>query len=217
MVVIMKKFLAVLLASLMMSGTIGAFADTLPEDAATAEIAETSEQQPIEEAEQAKKYYSDAIGVEVIIQKKMVVVDSTAVFELYDAEDNFLSSAQAWIGGETQSIYLHYSVPQYKLGTDFKLKLVSGLRSAKYYSDMIEPGGMFTLHTYYIENEDGTTFDGNNFSLEGCPEYDKGICVYYNGRLVNFYARPRMIDGAAMANVEELAAAMRVKSQYYPE
>ena len=79
MVVIMKKFLAVLLASLMMSGTIGAFADTLPEDAATAEIAETSEQQPIEEAEQAKKYYSDAIGVEVIIQKKMVVVDSTAV------------------------------------------------------------------------------------------------------------------------------------------
>lgn len=147
----------------------------------------------------------------------MSVVDSTAVFELYDAEDNFLSSAQAWIGGETQSIYLHYSVPQYKLGTDFKLKLVSGLRSAKYYSDMIEPGGMFTLHTYYIENEDGTIFDGNNFSLEGCPEYDKGICVYYNGRLVNFYARPRMIDGVAMANVEELAAAMRVKSQYYPE
>lgn len=224
MVVIMKKFLAVLLASLMMSGTIGAFADTLPEDAATAEIAETSEQQPVEkeaenipETEQAKEYYSDAIGVEVIIQKKMSVVDSTAVFELYDAEDNFLSSAQAWIGGETQSIYLHYSVPQYKLGTDFKLKLVSGLRSAKYYSDVIEPGGMFTLHTYYIENEDGTTFDGNNFSLEGCPEYDKGICVYYNGRLVNFYARPRMIDGIAMANVEELAAAMRVKSQYYPE
>ena len=217
MVVIMKKFLAVLLALLMMSGTIGVFADNLPEDTTTAEIAEISEQQPVEEAEQAKKYYSDAIGVEVIIQKKMVVVDSTAVFELYDAEDNFLFSAQAWIGGETQSIYLHYSVPQYKLGTDFKLKLVSGLRSAKYYSDMIEPGGMFTLHTYYIENEDGTIFDGNNFSLEGCPEYDKGICVYYNGRLVNFYARPRMIDGAAMANVEELAAAMRVKSQYYPE
>lgn len=48
MVVIMKKFLAVLLASLMMSGTIGAFADTLPEDAATSEIAETSEQQPVE-------------------------------------------------------------------------------------------------------------------------------------------------------------------------
>ena len=100
MVVIMKKFLAVLLASLMMSGTIGAFADTLPEDAATAEIAETSEQQPVEkeaenipETEQAKEYYSDAIGVEVIIQKKMSVVDSTAVFELYDAEDNFLSSA----------------------------------------------------------------------------------------------------------------------------
>lgn len=208
-----KKIIAVILALAVLSNVSITMAQTslFPEPSDVHEIPEVFSE---ESSEAIPEEYSDALGIDVLLEEKMVVVDSTAVFELYDTDGNLLGTNERWIGGDTRSLYLYFKLPQYKLGTDFVLKLVSGLTNFTYYSDRIWEGGTATLHTYLIKNDDGTYFQGNNFIISGCPLYEKGICVYYNGSPVNFSTRPRIIDGAAMASVTELGNAMKLRSNY---
>jgi hypothetical protein len=167
--------------------------------------------------ETAPEQFSDALGIDLFIEDKMVVTDSTAKFELYDMEGNLLGTDEEWIGSDTDRVYIYFKLPQYRMGTEFKLKLVSGLTNITYYSDKIWPGEETVLQTYLIKNNDGTYFQGNNFILTGCPVYEKGICLYYNGPMIELSPRARIIDGVAMAPVNDLAAAMKLKADYSQE
>lgn len=183
----------------------------------TADTTEATQTESVYDAEANPERYSDAVGVDVYIDYKMVPTDSTAVFELYDTAGQLLGTCEQWIGSDTRLVYLHFPVERYELGKEFELKLVSGLRSFVYYSDTIRPGESAKLQTYIADNGDGTYMQGNNFIISACPEYEKGICVYYNGSLISFYSRPRVMDGVAMAPVDVLGGAMKLKTQYYPE
>ena len=161
--------------------------------------------------------YSDALGIDVFMNDKMVVTESEAVFELYDKKGNLIDTNTREITKDTEQIYLHFSIPRYKLGTEFVLKLVSGMTNVIYYEDRIWEGEKATLKTYFYRDENNNPIQGNTFIMTGNPLYEKGICLYYNGKLLEFNDQPKMVNGMAMAPILEMAKAMKVKAEYHED
>lgn len=161
--------------------------------------------------------FSDALGFDIIMEDVMLPLSDTAVFELYDSDGNILGTDAREINADTKSIYLYFKLPQYRLGTDFKLKLVSGMAGFTYYSDRYWIGQTVDLHTYVYQNEDGSFFQGNNFIFTGYPLHEKAVCIYYNEKPLKYTVRPRIEDGTAMVAADEAAAAMFAKYSYSEE
>ena len=210
--------LTALLITAVLSLSSAAFAENIEngETAAKTALTATAAEDKIT-PETNPEYFSDALGFDIIMEDVMVPIADTAVFELYDANGKLLGTNKREVNADTKSLYLYFKLPQYKLGTDFKLKLVSGMAGFTYYSDRYWLGQTVDLHTYVYQKEDGTFFQGNNFIFTGYPLHEKGICVYYNEKPVNFSVRARLIDGTAMAAADEMAAAMRAKYSYSEE
>ena len=201
-----KTKIAIIIASVILLFAVGVMAaDKVADNIEAAYMAEHPEE------------YSDALGVDIFIEDKMLITDSEAVFELYDTKGKLIGTNTREITADTERIYLHFTMPTYKLGTDFVLKLVSGLTNVLYYEDRVWAGEETTLHTYVINNEDGTVFQGNNFIMHGCPLYEKGICIYYDGELLEFEDTPKIVNGVAMAPIMELGKAMKLKSEYHED
>ena len=161
--------------------------------------------------------FSDALGVDIIMENVMLPIADTAVFELYDSNGRLLGTNTREINANTKSIYLYFTHPQYRLASDFNLKLVSGMAGFTYYSDRYWVGQTVKLHTYVYQKEDGEFFQGNNFIFTGYPLHEKAICIYYNEKPLKSTVRPRIIDGTAMVCAEEMAAAMMAKYSYSEE
>lgn len=53
------------------------------------------------------------------------------------------------------------------MGEKFKVKLVSGLRSLKYYDKKIEPDGILEVQTYGYLNENGEYVQNNGCAMNG--------------------------------------------------
>ena len=75
----------------------------------------------------ADKNTSDSIHLEFKMIPRMQVKDSTAEFYLYDSAGNLVAEASEWVGGITEKLSFDISVPRYKLGESFSLKLNGGL------------------------------------------------------------------------------------------
>lgn len=163
------------------------------------------------------EFFSDALGFDILMEDVMLPLSETAVFELYDSHGNLLGTNEREINADTKSLYLYFKLPQYRLGTDFTLKLVSGMAGFTYYSDTYYPGDTVNVHTYVYQNEDGSFFQGNNFIFTGHLLHEKAVCVYYNGAQLLSSARPRIIDGTAMVAAEEIASAMHANYEYFAD
>ena len=89
--------------------------------------------------------------------------------ELYNDKDEFLGSQLRYVGWDTPSVSMVFTVPQYRMGEKFKVKLVSGLRSLRYYDDWVEPGGTLEVQTYGYLNDKGEYTQCNGAVLAGNP------------------------------------------------
>lgn len=234
----MKKFLGMFLAvSVILSG-IGAFAETatpMPTESAapqatenvtvsaepTAEPTETTiptaepTVEPTSTPAIPQNELSTQFVLDIDITPHKYIVSSDVTVELYTDSDELLGSITENVSQGTSSLNLIFNVPQYRMGEKFKVKLVSGLRSLKYYDEKIEPNGTLEVQTYGYLNENGEYIQNNGCAMNGNPNYDKELCMYVSGNfLQDVSPRARIVDGVAMMPVRAIGEAMGLKVTY---
>lgn len=178
----------------------------------TAEPVPTAEPESVPQQELSAQFN---LTLDVIPRK--YIISTNAVIELYNENDELLGSQLSYVGWGVPSFTMTFDVPEYRMGEKFKIKLVSGLRMMRYYDTIIEPGGTLTVDTYGYLNENGEYVQSNGCSVEGEPEYEKELCMYVNGSLLEDcdpYAR--IVDGVAMMPVRRIGEAMGLKVKYDP-
>ena len=235
----MKKFLGMFLAvSIVLSG-IGAFAETAsPAPTETPQVTEeptVSPETTFEPTETAtptaeptvKPTSTPTIPVNELSTQFVLNIDITShkyiipndvTIELYSSSDELLGSITENVSQDTSSLNLIFNVPQYRMGEKFKVKLVSGLRSLKYYDKKIEPDGILEVQTYGYLNENGEYVQNNGCAMNGNPNYDKELCMYVSGNfLQDVSPRARIVDGIAMMPVRAIGEAMGLKVTYDPK
>lgn len=158
---------------------------------------------------------SDAVGVDINIAPHQWVVDSIAKFNLFDKDGNLVGTSEQWIGGNTHSIRLQFSVPQYVVGDTFTLGLVDGFKSLKYYNDIITPGGSFILGTYAMEGKNGEVIHGNNFAMDADPNFRTAINFYYDNKQIPLWPMGQIIDGTGMVSAYDIGKAVGMKVEYH--
>ncbi len=145
------------------------------------------------------------------------IIANNAFVELYSEDGELLGSQHRYVGYDTPSVTMVFEVPEYRMGTNFKVKLVSGLRSLKYYDSYVEPGGTLDVQTYGYLDENGVYAQANGCIMTGNPEYDKELRIYAGGEWHNNLSpRARLIDGVSMMPVRAIGEAMGLKVTYDP-
>lgn len=156
------------------------------------------------------------LNIDITSYKYIIPNDVTV--ELYSSSDELLGSITENVSQDTSSLNLIFNVPQYRMGEKFKVKLVSGLRSLKYYDKKIEPDGILEVQTYGYLNENGEYVQNNGCAMNGNPNYDKELCMYVSGNfLQDVSPRARIVDGVAMMPVRAIGEAMGLKVTYDPK
>lgn len=154
------------------------------------------------------------ITITIYLEEKMQVVDSVAVFELYDKNGKSLGQREEWIGGITKKIDLSFEVPEINAGDKFRLQLKSGLCSLKYYDDVCSEGESIILTSYaYIDKTDKVHIR-KDFNLDATPYFEHAIVVYADGYIQNLYPRARLVDDTAMIPVIPVAQALGISARY---
>ena len=127
----MKKIIALLLAlSMLTPAAVLAdevetivLDDTVAEATAVPEVTEeapeaTAAPEATEEAPEAtaapeaalSQFRSDKVVVDIIVGNHQVEIDSSAHFNLFNSEGVLVSTAEAWIGGDTESVSLVFNI-----------------------------------------------------------------------------------------------------------
>lgn len=153
---------------------------------------------------------SNRVAVNVTMIPRVQVVDSAAVFELYDEKGTILGTKEEWVGGITKELKLEFEVPEYSAGKAFKLKLKSGLTYVKYYDKFYGVGDEIVLETYMSKDEG----IADSFAIEGCPLYEQAIVIYTEGNQLELYPRARLLDDITMVPVRPVAEALGIEVRY---
>ena len=237
----MKKILGMFLAvSIVLSG-IGAFAETAspaptgtpqvtaeptvspgttvePTETATTTPAAEPTVKPTSTPTIPENELSTQFVLNIDITSHKYIISNDVTIELYSSSDELLGSITENVSQDTSSLNLIFNVPQYRMGEKFKVKLVSGLRSLKYYDKKIEPDGILEVQTYGYLNENGEYVQNNGCAMNGNPNYDKELCMYVSGNfLQDVSPRARIVDGIAMMPVRAIGEAMGLKVTYDPK
>ena len=235
----MKKILGMFLAvSIVLSG-IGAFAETAsptpaetPQVTAEPTVSPGTTVEPTETTTPAaeptvkptstptipENELSTQFVLNIDITSHQYIISNDVTIELYSSSDELLGSITENVSQDTSSLNLIFNVPQYRMGEKFKVKLVSGLRSLKYYDKKIEPDGILEVQTYGYLNENGEYVQNNGCAMNGNPNYDKELCMYVSGNfLQDVSPRARIVDGIAMMPVRAIGEAMGLKVTYDPK
>lgn len=235
----MKKILGMFLAvSIVLSG-IGAFAETAsptpaetPQVTAEPTVSPGTTVEPTETTTPAAEptvkptstptipvnELSTQFVLNIDITSHKYIISNDVTIELYSSSDELLGSITENVSQDTSSLNLIFNVPQYRMGEKFKVKLVSGLRSLKYYDKKIEPDGILEVQTYGYLNENGEYVQNNGCAMNGNPNYDKELCMYVSGNfLQDVSPRARIVDGIAMMPVRAIGEAMGLKVTYDPK
>ncbi len=161
---------------------------------------------------------STQFKLDIDIVKHKYIISNNAVIELYNDKGELLGSELRYVGWDTPSVSMVFDVPEYRMGEKFKIKLVSGLRSIRYYDTRVEPGEMVEVQTYGYLNDEGVYTQCNGAAIEGNPHYDKEIRMYVTNRwLDNVSPHPRIVDGTTMMPVRAIGEAMGLTVKYDPE
>ena len=160
---------------------------------------------------------SSQFKLDIDIVKHKYIISNNAVIELYSDDGELLGSELRYVGWDTPSVSMVFDVPEYRMGEKFKIKLVSGLRSIRYYDMRIEPGEMVEVQTYGYLNDEGVYTQCNGAAIEGNPHFDKEIHMYVTNRwLDNVSPHPRIVDGTTMMPVRAIGEAMGLTVKYDP-
>lgn len=158
---------------------------------------------------------SKQFKLDIDITHHPYVIPNEAVIELYSDKNELLGTAKEYVGQDTTALNLVFDVPEYKMGQKFRVKLVSGLRSIKYYDAFVEAGGMLDVQTYGYLNDKGEYTQNNGCALTGNPHYEKELCMYVSGNfLKDISPRARIVDGVSMMPVRAIGEAMGLKVKY---
>lgn len=161
---------------------------------------------------------STEFNLTIDVEPHKYIISNNAVVELYNDKDELLGSQLRYVGWDTPTVSMVFDVPEYRMGEKFKIKLVSGLRSIRYYDTRVEPGEMVEVQTYGYLNDDGVYTQCNGAMIEGNPHYDKEIHMYVTNRwLDNVSPHPRIVDGTTMMPVRAIGEAMGLTINYDPE
>lgn len=156
------------------------------------------------------------LNIEVMPRKH--IMSKNAVIELYDMNDNLLGSQLRYVGWDTPSVTMKFKVPEYRMGTKFKVKLVEGLRSIWYYGKGVQPGDYLEVETYGYLGEDGSYVQNNGASIDAKPHYDKEVHLYITNKWYNdITPHARIVDDVLMVPVRAVAEAMDLDVTYNPE
>lgn len=187
-------------------------ASAIPSPSPTA-IAEPSATAKPPERELSKEFKLD---IEVI--KHKYIISKNAVIELYNDKDELLGSQLRYVGWDTPTLTMTFEVPEYRMGEYFKIKLVEGLRSIRYYNEMAQTGESIRVQTYGYLDEDGNYIQQNGAAITVNPHYDKEVHLYITNKWYNDMSpHARIVDGVLMAPVRGVAEAMGLDVNYNPE
>ena len=241
----MKKIISFLIAVTCVTGSI-AFAAPTPEETASPEedmvVTETAapEAEPASEPEaetepaavpEAESTAATPISevipdrekatefvLDIYVQQHRHTLSTNAVIELYNSKNELVGSSLRYVGFDTPSVQMTFNVPEYRIGEQFTIKLVEGLRSMQYYDEVAGIGESIQVQTYGYINDEGEYVQNNGAAITGNPYYDKEIHLYVTNQWYNNldpYAR--IVDGVVMAPVRPVAEAMGLSVKYNPE
>lgn len=158
---------------------------------------------------------SKEFKLDINVVKPKHIISNNAVVELYSENGELLSSRLRYIGWDTPSVSMVFDVPQYRMGEKFTVKLVSGLRSLKYYDTVIKEGESVEVQTYGYYNENKDYIQNNGCAMDANPYFDKELCIYIGGNLIqNVSPHARIVDDVAMAPVRAVGEAIGLKVRY---
>ncbi len=153
--------------------------------------------------------------LDIEIKKHKYIKSTNAVIELYNSKGELLGSQLRYVGWDTPSVSMEFDVPQYRMGEKFKLKLVSGLRSIRYYDEKAVEGETLEVETYGYLNDSGEYTQCNGALIEGNPDFDKEIRMYVTNKwLDEVTPHVRIVDGMTMMPVRAIGEAMGLKVDY---
>ena len=149
----------------------------------------------------------------VQIADKKYVIDSFIKVEVYDKNGTLLGTDREWIGGTTESVDLHYDIPEYNLGDTFTVKLVEGVDTLTYYDTVIRPGESFEVKTdFYTEN--GKIVPYNSYIFTAVPRWEKEVFVYVDDEILSMPTRARIVDGSTFVPARAVAEALGISVKY---
>ena len=162
----------------------------------------------------ANEYTSEWVNVDFYVAPSINFIKTDAVFELYNMNDELLTSDTFTIT-KTGCVYnLKFHVPQYPIGTQFKLKLVKGFVNMQHYDSIVGEGLCVVLSTYSFIPEGATeVVIGDYFGVNCSPYPEQNMSVYVNGKSApnNFYLKRD--NGDILAEVSDLMKFFMI-SQY---
>ncbi len=161
------------------------------------------------------KETSDKFVLNLYITYHKFIADGDFTIELYSADGTFLGTKTDSVAKGVERVTMEFDVPRYRMGERFFVKLVSGLRSIRYYDEKAEPGYSLEVQTYGYTDSNGQYARKNGCDLDANPIYSKEICMYVNGNfLKDMSPAARVVDGVAMAPVRAVGEAMGLKVKY---
>lgn len=160
---------------------------------------------------------ASSLEFDISVIKHDYIIDSTMKLELYNSNGELLSTFEHWIGGVTESMHAHFDVPEYKIGEQFRLKTADGVNYMKYGSALAGVGNSLIFTTSGHLDDNGKYISETSFSIECEPRHEKGINMYVEGTLQNLSPRARIIDGATMVPVRQVAEKLGLSVRYNKE
>lgn len=143
------------------------------------------------------------------------VIGDDLKLELYSMEDKLLGTYTQWVDGETEKLSAHFDVPEYVMGTAFKLKVTGGVNYIRYYDTYAGVNGnILTVETYGYSDEQDNYIKGTVISLDCDPKHEKGLYIYMPDGLYELDLRARIIDGVAMVPVRQTAQKLGLTVKY---
>ncbi len=154
----MKKYISSLLAVLILTFC-------LPASAENFDVAENM--QTVSSPLTSDKF---TIFIDVLPQKG-VLLESSLKFDLKSMEDTLVSSGEVLIAN-TEQVKIEFSVPEYEIGTKFKLTMTEGAQSILFYTDTFYAGQPFIAETYAYRDTDENLIISNGIHLSIVPNIE---------------------------------------------
>ncbi len=105
-------------------------------------------------AEEITPLTSDKFTIYIdVIPQKDILLESSLKFDLKSTDDIQIASGEVIINN-TDPVKIEIPVPEYEIGTKFKLTMIEGAQSLIYYTDTFHQGESFIAETYAFRDKD---------------------------------------------------------------
>ena len=122
------------------------------------------------------------VSVTATVSKPLFMKDSDAKIELLSSDGKSLGEKTSHISSDTDTVIFEFDVPEYTIGTTFKIRAVDGLDCIVYYTDRYYVGSELTFPTYSYTDDEGNVINSTDVAVTINPLYDKSINLYYDGK-----------------------------------